>query len=123
MTYSANRFSDGLGLEHTAWRYLDPFSRRVLLDEVLASHPTWAPDGTVDYSDPTEPLLREYYSGYVITMLGDRVDGAPLSVEITQGNLVDYPPVPGRKPIIPTGNNTLIVAAIIGLIIIAAATR
>ncbi|HCI47271.1 MAG TPA: hypothetical protein DFI00_08250 [Rhodospirillaceae bacterium] len=105
---------------------MDPFSRRVLVDEVLGQHATWEPDGEIDYTSPIEPVFRDWATMQLVTLNNQIVPGGssePLRIDITEGNLVDYPPVPAPKPPVPGQNNSMIVAAIVGLIIIAAATR
>lgn len=123
---SANRFPSGQGLITSPWGWMDPFSRRVLVDEVLGQRATWEPDGEIDYTSPTEPVFRDWATMHLVTLNNQIVPGGssePLRIDITDGNLVDYPPVPSPKPAVPGQNNSMIVAAIVGLIIIAAATR
>ena len=94
------------------WASLDPHSRLLFLQELLASRPNLNPVAGVNY-DPNPPLLEDTATGAVVGIDGSTIltgDGA-LSVDITRGTFAES-----------TGNNLLLWLTLAGLVVVAIAT-
>lgn len=77
------------GFTRSAWGALDPSSRILFLQEILANNPKFRVSGVVDYERSAEPLLIDRRDGELLSLSGESVSGGPIEVTVFPGGFLN----------------------------------